>query len=77
MDNAGLVECAASKWMRKQPGGHVCSILRRARLPPPSLQKDEGASLKALRVDKNITILPTGKGNPTVIMDVAQHEKRI
>ena len=56
--------------------GHVSNLLRRARLPP-NLEKDEWGFLKALREDKNITILQADKGNAIVIMDMTQYEKRI
>ena len=80
MDIAASIECVASKMDEETAGnlrGRICSILGRARPPKPNLQKDEQASLKTLREDRNITILPADKGNATVIMDTAKYEKKI
>ena len=56
---------------------HICSILRRARLPPPNLQEGERASLKPLSEDNYMIVLPADKGNATVIMDMSHYDKRV
>ena len=80
MDIAASVQSATSKMDDKPVGdlrGRVCSISRRIGLLPPNLQKNEQVSLKALRYNDDITILPADEGNPTLIMDVTQNEESI
>ena len=57
--------------------GSVSSVLRKAKPPPPNLEKDERAALKSLREDKTIKVLPADKGNATVVMDATQYEEKI
>ena len=80
MDIAAEVESVACK-MEEEAADNwrcsICSILRKAKLPAPNLQKDEPASLKVLKEDRKITILPADKGNATVVMDVAQYSKNM
>ena len=60
-----------------EPRGSVCSILKRAKLPPPNLHKDRTIALKILRQDIGITILPADKGNAAVVLDLTEYEEKV
>ena len=80
MDIAAVVESVACKIEEEAADnlrGSICGIVRKARLPTPNLQKDERATLKVLKEDRNITILPADKGNATIVMDVALYYKKV
>ena len=47
----------------------IASTIQSASLPDSNLTKDERQSLKRLKTDENIVILPAGKGRVTVVMD--------
>ena len=57
--------------------GSVCSILKRAKPPPPNLNKNERKALKTFKQDQNVVFLPADKGNATVVMDSVQYEEKI
>ena len=48
--------------------GWVCGILRHAKLPKDNLTKDQRKVLKELRSLEDEVILPSDKGNATVMM---------
>ena len=80
MDITAAVEAVARHMGNEEatdPRGSISNILRRAKPPPPNLEKDERAAIKALKEDKNITILPADKGNATVIMDTLQYVEKV
>ena len=60
-----------------EPRGSVCSILKRAKLPPLNLYKDRTIALKILTQDKGITILPADKGNAAVVLDLTEYEEKV
>ena len=55
----------------------VCGILRRAKLPPSNLRKEERRALRTLKNNNSIVVLPADKGNATVEMDAAAYEEKI
>ena len=80
MDIAAAIEAVARRMVNEEAAdlrGSVRNILKKAKLPPPNLQKDERAAIKALKEDKNITILPADKGNATVVMDTSQYVEKV
>ncbi|XP_033096074.1 uncharacterized protein LOC117100481 [Anneissia japonica] len=55
----------------------ISQLLRQNIRPKSNITKDERNSLKSLRADSTIYILTAGKGNATVIIDVAQYNEKI
>ena len=81
MDITAAVEGVAQQMDNEKAAsdlrGSICSILRRAKPPPSNLDKSERTALKTLKEDKSITVLPANKGNATVVLDMAQYEKKV
>ena len=80
MDIAASVEVTARTLDTEEASelrGSVCSILKRAKPPPPNLSNDERRALKTLKQDQDVVFLPADKGNITVVMDSVQYEEKI
>lgn len=80
MDIVSAIEAVARSMVNEEAAdlqGSVHNILRGAKPPPPNLKKDERATIKALKEDKNITVLPADKGNAAVVMDTSQYVEKV
>lgn len=52
-------------------------ILRRAKLPPSNITREESLALRTLRQNQNIVILPADKGNATVVLNTEDYTAKI
>ncbi|KAJ8887718.1 hypothetical protein PR048_013936 [Dryococelus australis] len=52
-------------------------IVRKARLPPSNISREERRALKGLRIDEDIVILKADKVNTTVVMNTTDNEDKI
>lgn len=80
IDIASSIESVARKMDEESASNltnTVCNVLKKAKPPPPNLDKDERTALKTLRMSDNITILPADKGNATVVMDTDQYKEKL
>lgn len=57
--------------------GSVCSILKRPKLPPSNITKEEKVAMSTLREKDNIVIPPANEGNATVVMDCSGYERKV
>ena len=55
----------------------VTSILQSPSLPNSNLTADEQKTLKRLKTDENIVILPADKGRVTVVMDKTDYNDKM
>ena len=54
----------------------VSNILRRSSLPESNILPKERTALKELKEKKDIVIVPADKGNSTVVMNLADYDKK-
>ena len=54
----------------------VVEILKKAKPPPSNISKAERLTIKSLREDKSIMILPADKGRATVVMNTEDYDSK-
>ena len=55
----------------------VRKALEKSKPPKPNISKVERRAIKSLQEDDNIIILPTDKGNATVVMDRVEYSNKL
>ena len=75
--SASLLSCVKNEQDASELRGSVCSVLKRCKLPPPNITKEERVALSNLRKKDNIVFLPADKGNATVVMDCSEYEGKV
>ena len=55
----------------------IINLLKRARSAPSNITREEENTIHTLKNDPDLIILPTGKGNATVVLDRAEYDKKI
>ena len=74
------VEEGARQWNKEDAEdlrGWVCGILRRAKSPKDNLSQEQRKALKELRSLENEVILPTDKGDATVMMTREDYDMKM
>ena len=80
VDIITAVECTANELPKERTlefRAEVKKCLQNARKPRPNLGKKQREALKKLREDDSIVILPADKGNPTVVLNKEDYEKKV
>jgi len=52
-------------------------LLKNSSRPRDNLKRTERAALKTLKDNLNLTILPAGKGNATVVLNTSDYKQKI
>ena len=80
VDMVAGVESAARKLESAEANdlrGRVCSILKKAKLPPPNMTRSDRAAVKSVKESPDIVILTADKGSATVVMNRSEYTEKI